>query len=102
MYGASTHDIEIPEQKQYAHNEAPYSPIEHKLVRLFSKHPAQQNWCFDYENSNKLQRMTTQNVRKKIVHVLHFKCIILIKYFSSYNVYQKVLDRNLLFWLSVF
>ena len=51
-------DIEIPEQKQYAHNEAPCSPIERKC-HFFSKHPAQQNWCFDYENNNKLQRMTT-------------------------------------------
>ena len=30
---------------------------------LFSKHPAQQNWCFDCENNDKLQRMTSQNVR---------------------------------------
>ena len=68
------HDIEIPAQKQYAHNEAP----------TFSKHPAQQNWCFDYENNNKLQRMITQTVRKKILHALHFKLKKLIKYFSSY------------------
>ena len=50
----------------------------------FSKHPAQQNWCFDYENNDKLHRMNTQNVRKKILHALHFKWTILIKYFSSY------------------
>ena len=31
----------------------------------FSKHPAKQNWCFDYENNNKLQRMTPQTVRNK-------------------------------------
>ena len=30
------------------------------------------------------QWMTTQNVRKKILHALHFKQIMLIKYFSSY------------------
>ena len=51
---------------------------------IFSKHPAQQNWCFDYENNDKYHRMTTQNVRKKIPHALHFKWTILIKYFTSY------------------
>ena len=53
-------------------------------VPLVSKHPAQQNCCVGYKNNNKLQRVTIQNVRKKILHVLHFKWTILIKYFSSY------------------
>ena len=48
IYGAPKHDIEIPAQKHYAHNEAPCSPIE----PLFSKHPAQQTWYFDFENNN--------------------------------------------------
>ena len=51
---------------------------------LFSKHPAQQNWCFDYENNNILHRMTTQTLRKKILHALHVKWNFLIKYFPSY------------------
>ena len=55
-----------------------------KSATFFSKHPAQQKWCFDYENNDKLQRMTTQNVRKKIPHALHFKLTILIEYFTSY------------------
>ena len=58
-------------------------PIEQKC-HLFSKHPAQQNWCFDYENNDKLHKMTTQNMRKKILYELHLKWTILIKYFSSY------------------
>ena len=57
------HDIEMPAQKQHAHNGAPGSPIEQKW-HFFFKHPAQQNWCLDYENNDKLHRMTIQNVRK--------------------------------------
>ena len=49
------HDIEIPAQKQPQWIKVP----------LFSKHPAPQNWCFDYETNNKLQRMTTQIVHNK-------------------------------------
>ena len=37
---------------------------------VFSKHPAQQDICFEYENNDKLHNMTTQNVRKKIPHEL--------------------------------
>ena len=77
------HDFEIPAQKRHAHNGAPGSPIEQKC-HFFSKHPAQQNWCFDYENIDKLHKITTQNVRKKILHVSHLKWTILIKYFRSY------------------
>ena len=51
---------------------------------LFSKHPAQQKWYFEYENNDKLHRMTTQNVRKKIPHALHLKWTILIKHCTSY------------------
>ena len=43
--------------------------------------------------------MTTQNVRKKILHALHFKLKLLIKCYTSYI--KKVSDGNLLFWLSV-
>ena len=79
------HDIEIPAQKQHAHNGAPGSPIEQKchffLSTLLNK---TENWCFDYENNDTLHRMSTQNVRKKIPHTLHFKWTILIKYFTSY------------------
>ena len=67
------HDIEIPAEKKHAHNEAPCSPIEQNNVPLFSKHLTTQNRCFDYENNNTIQRMTNQNVRKKIMHALHFK-----------------------------
>ena len=72
---------------KYRHNNSVHTM--ERLVALlnksvtFSKHPAQQNWCFDYENNNKLHKMTIQNVRKKISHVLHFNWTILIKYFSS-------------------
>ena len=44
-----------------------------KSATFFSKHPAQQNLCFDCENNDKLHRMPSQNVRKKISHALHFK-----------------------------
>ena len=68
-------------------------------VPLFSKHPAQQNWCFDYENNDKLHRMTTQNVRKKIPHAVHLKLTILIKYITSYI--KKCETGTYFFWLSV-
>ena len=52
------HDIEIPAQKRHAHNGAPGSPIEQKChfcpSALLNKTDV-----FDYENNNKLHRMTT-------------------------------------------
>ena len=50
---------------------------------------------FIIKNNDKLHKMTTQNVRKKISHALHFKWTILIKYFTSYI--KKCQDGNLLF-----
>ena len=57
-------------------------------VPVISKHPAQQNWCFDYESSDKLQRMTTHNVCKKFQHACmpYKKLKILIKYFTRKRV----------------
>ena len=52
------HDIEIPAQKQHAHNATPGGSIEQKC-HYFSKHPAHQNWCFDYKNNNKMHKTTT-------------------------------------------
>ena len=73
--------IEIAAQNRHAIcSTAPLN----KRATFFSKHPAQQNWCSDDKNKNKLHRMTTQNVRKKISHALHFKWTILIEYFTSY------------------
>ena len=56
------HDIEIPAQKQHAHNGATASPIEQKC-HFFPSTLLNKNWCFDYENNDNLHKMTTQNVR---------------------------------------
>ena len=53
-----------------------------------------------WKSYNKLHGMTTQNLRKKITHVLHFKWTILIKYFSSYI--KKCQTGTYFFWLSVY
>ena len=66
--GALMHDIEIPAQKRHAHNRAPYSPIEQKCH--FSQAPCSIKVCFDYENNDKLHRMTTQIVHNNIVFML--------------------------------
>ena len=42
------------------------------------------NSVISHYNGEYGQWITTQNVRKKILHALHFKWTILIKYFSSY------------------
>ena len=68
----------------HAHNGAPGSPIGQKCHPPPPQHPAQQNWCFDYEYNAKLHRMTTQTVRKKISNALHFKLTLLINDFTSY------------------
>ena len=44
--------------------------------------------------------MTTQNVRKKIPHALHFKLTLLINYFTSYI--KKCQTGTYIFWLSVY
>ena len=99
-YGASMHGIEIPAHYTACTHGAPGSPIEQKQQHFFPSTLLNQNWCFDYNNNNKLHSMTTQNVRKKIPHSLHLKWTIFDWIF--HELYQKVSDGNLLFWLSVY
>ena len=68
-YGASMHDIEIPAQNSMHTMERLYSPIE--KMPPFSNHPAQQYWCFDYENNNKLTEWPLKMcVRKFRMHYI--------------------------------
>ena len=65
----SEHDIEIPAQKQHAHNGAPGSPIKQKchfFQALSSKK-------LDNGNNNNMQRITTQIVCNKIFFMLLFE-----------------------------
>ena len=66
------HDIEMPTQKQHAQNGAPCSPIEQKC-HFFPSTLLNKTESFDYENRNKLQRMTTQIVHNTIFFMLIFK-----------------------------
>ena len=50
----------------------------------FFQAPYSKKLMFWYENNDKFHKMTTQSVRKKILHALPFKWTILIKYFMSY------------------
>ena len=62
--------------------ESPYRPIDKSTIFFLA--PDFINSLISQHNGEYGQWMTTQNVRKKILHALHFKLTLLIKYFSSY------------------